>query len=206
MDFCGGSNERVPGLHRAAQGFTPGHKPPARIRYLKVNRKDSSLKARAQLLPQPSIETVASSADREAFNAVAQFSDGHYTKKDSVLLYFSQPGEHACIWPRFHWFGYDICVQQKIHSSILRKRTGRRLSFSPEPRRGDATRNSAKLPFRSAFRSHSSAATITAVVRPCLVIFCGPSDFALSINSLNFAFASATVHLCVLIAQFPQAR
>jgi len=71
VDFYGGSNERVPGLHRAAQGFTPGHKPSARIRYLKVNRQDSSHKARAQVLPQPSIETVASSADREAFNAVA---------------------------------------------------------------------------------------------------------------------------------------
>jgi hypothetical protein len=46
-----------------------------------------------------------------------------------------------------------------------------------------------KLALRLVFLSHSSVATMTTAVRPCLVIFCGPSDFAFSINSLNFAFA-----------------
>jgi hypothetical protein len=43
VDFCHASNECVPGLHRVAQGFTPGHQPPTCIRYLKVNRQDPSI-------------------------------------------------------------------------------------------------------------------------------------------------------------------
>src|ERR1700722_524048 len=85
---------------------------------------------------------------------------------------------------------------------MLRRRIGRRLILSPEPRNGDEARNSARLPWRSALCSHSSAATTTAVVRPCFVIFCGPSEFALSKSSLNFAFASATVHVWVFIRVF----
>src|SRR5208283_23212 len=79
---------------------------------------------------------------------------------------------HACIWPRFHWFGYDVWYRQKIRSSIQVSAPGGS-SFSPEPRSEDAARNSAKLPCRLAFRSHPSAATIT-VVRPYLAISCGP--------------------------------
>src|SRR5579864_5886849 len=81
---------------------------------------------------------------------------------------------------------------------------GRRLILNPDPRNGEEARNSARLPLRSALRSHSSAATTTAVVRPCFVIFCGPSEFALSRSSLNFAFASATVHVWVLMRIIPQ--
>src|SRR5579859_1417148 len=80
---------------------------------------------------------------------------------------------------------------------------GRRLILNPDPRNGEEARNSARLPLRSALRSHSSAATTTAVVRPCLVIFCGPCDFALSRSSLNFAFASATVQVWVLMRIIP---
>jgi hypothetical protein len=37
-------------------------------------------------------------------------------------------------------------------------------------------------------------------MRPFRVIVCGPADRARSINSLNFAFALATVHVSVFTA------
>ena len=48
-------------------------------------------------------------------------------------------------------------------------------------------------PVRAVFRSHSSMDTTTAVVRPFLVMVCGPSRWALSITSESRALASATV-------------
>ncbi len=77
----------------------------------------------------------------------------------------------------------------------------RRLAFSLDPRSGEAAKNSARLPERLVFRSHSSALTTTAVVRPFRVIVCGPRDCAKLMTSLNLAFASATVHVLGLIIE-----
>jgi hypothetical protein len=127
-----------------------------------------------------SVKPVATPARNESFNAIPQFSDGNDTNKNFVLIYFTEPREAlACA------SSMTIRVQKEIQGSMARRPIGRRLSFSPEPRKGEASQKLGRLPFRAAFRFHSSAATTTAVVRPCFVILCGPSDFALSINSLN---------------------
>src|SRR5271165_677994 len=81
----------------------------------------------------------------------------------------------------------------------------RRLGLTPAPRRGEAAKNSARLPFRLVFRFHSFAATTMAAARPWRAILCGPSDCALSNTSLNFAFASATVQVCVLMVHLQSA-
>lgn len=65
----------------------------------------------------------------------------------------------------------------------------------PEPRRGEAAKNSARVPVRFVLRSHSSAETTTAVLRPLRVMVCGPSDNARSITSLKRALASATAQV-----------
>jgi hypothetical protein len=91
-------------------------------------------------------------------------------------------------------------VQEKTHSQPSAAGKDKPLSLNLDRGNADDARNSAKLALRLVFLSHSSVATMTTAVRPCLVIFCGPSDFAFSINSLNFAFAPATVHASLLIA------
>jgi hypothetical protein len=84
---------------------------------------------------------------------------------------------------------------QKTYSLILRGGDLLRRIFSPDPRNGDAAKNSARLPARLVFRCHSSAPTTMAAVRPLLVMVCGPSKMARWIISLNFDLASATVQL-----------
>jgi hypothetical protein len=76
----------------------------------------------------------------------------------------------------------------------------RRGSFNPPSRSGEAAKKSASVPTRLVFRCHSSASTITTAVRPFRVTVCGPSDMALSITSLNFALAWATLQVFELIA------
>src|SRR5713226_8257179 len=95
-----------------------------------------------------------------------------------------------------HRLGHDVCVQQVVHSSILRVDIFLGGITNPELRSGELAKNSTKLPFRLVFRSHSSVETTIAASRPFFVIFCGPCFCARSITSLNLAFASATVH-CV---------
>jgi hypothetical protein len=199
-DFCRRGHQCIARFNRAPCSLTSGDKSSARIGDLKIDRQDPFAKARGQILPQPSRETVPALPGSKAFHPIAQLCDRDHTQKNAVFVYLSQPGEHARVEPCSPGFGQNIRVQQEADNSVARRRTGRRLSFSPERPRGDALRNSARLPFRPLLRVQSSAATTTAVVRPCLVIFCGPSDFALSINSLNFSLASATVQVSVLRA------
>ena len=75
--------------------------------------------------------------------------------------------------------------------------------LNPDRRKGDAAKNSARFPLRRVFRSHSSAATTTAVLRPFRVMVWGPRDRALSRTSLNFAFAWATVQVSTPTVQSP---
>ena len=132
------------------------------------------------------------------FDSVAQFGDRYHTQKTAILVNVRQPSNGTLIWPRLTRLGDDVRVEQKIHSPLSRSRTEMCFNFTPELRNRDAARNSARFPLRLAFCSQCSAATITAVVRPCFVILGGPSDFALSSSLLNFALASATVHVCGL--------
>ncbi len=68
------------------------------------------------------------------------------------------------------------------------------------PRRGEEAKNSARLPLRAIFRSHSSADTMTAALRPRRVIVCGPSASAWSITALRCALALATAQVRVDLA------
>ena len=68
------------------------------------------------------------------------------------------------------------------------------------PRRGEEAKNSARLPLRSIFRSHSSADTTMAAFRPRRVIVCGPSASAWSITALKCALALATAQVRVDLA------
>src|SRR3546814_15166930 len=93
----------------------------------------------------------------------------------------------------------DVGVEQEVHRSTFRGRSFLRLISTPESRSGEVAKNSARLPVRFVFRSHSSAETTTAAVRPCLVMVCGPFAWACSMSSLNRALASARVPFPMLM-------
>src|SRR2546421_3868184 len=93
----------------------------------------------------------------------------------------------------------NIHIEQRPHKSISRGLSFRRSISSPEPLSGELLKNSASDSLGFVFLAHSSADTTTAVSRPCFVIRCGPSFSARSSTSLNFAFASATVHRAFVI-------
>jgi hypothetical protein len=71
---------------------------------------------------------------------------------------------------------------------------------TPAPRNREAAKNFAGLAARFVFRSHSVADTTTAAVRPFRVMGWGSPDSARAITSLNFAFASATLQVLVVLA------
>ena len=92
-----------------------------------------------------------------------------------------------------------VRIQKKAHSSGAAASSATRSISSPEPRNGEAAKKSASVPVRFVRRAHSSAETITAVVRPLRVMVCGPDERAKSTTSLNFAFASAIVHILAVM-------
>src|SRR5262249_50180646 len=120
--------------------------------------------------------------------------------EDAILVDLRQPGDQSAIGARLHPLRDDVGIEQEGHSAALRARSFLRLISMPDSRRGEAAKNSARLPALLDFRSHSSADTTTAAVRPCFVIVCGPFERACSISSLNRALASATVHCPMLMA------
>lgn len=73
-----------------------------------------------------------------------------------------------------------------------------RLTRRPDAAKGDAAKNSARLPVRLVLRSHSSGETITAARWPLRVMVCGPQRRALSLTSLKCALACATDQTGVL--------
>src|SRR5215469_17684750 len=171
MHFRGGGDKRIPWLDRVTQTLAPGDETSTSICDFEAYWQNPTCKSAAQILPQPGLKNLVPLAGRESFNAIAKLGDGNHADISLVFVEPGQPGHHSTIWAGFHRLGDDVRVQQILHSSTLRRRMVSFLGFRPKRRIGDAVRNSAKLPFRVAFRSHSSAATTTAVVRPCLVIF-----------------------------------
>src|SRR5262249_34409163 len=111
-----------------------------------------------------------------------------------IFIDLGQPSDQPAIGMGLHPLRDDVGIEQEGHSTALRARSFLRLISMPDSRRGEAAKNSARLPARFDFRSHSSADTTMAAVRPCLVIVCGPLERACSISSLSRALASATVH------------
>src|SRR3546814_3082513 len=119
------------------------------------------------------------------------------TRTDTLFPYTTlfrsgKPGDDAGVGLWLHPLRDDVGVEQEVHRSTFRGRSFLRLISTPESRSGEVAKNSARLPVRFVFRSHSSAETTTAAVRPCLVMVCGPFDWACSMSSLNRALASAT--------------
>src|SRR6185437_13699758 len=114
-----------------------------------------------------------------------------------------KPPNDAGIGAWLYPFRHDIGVEKEAHKSISRGGSSARSTINPESRSGDAAKNSARLPTRLVLRSHSSAATTTTAVWPLRVMTCGPPVRARSITSLNFAFASATVHVSLVMVRSP---
>ena len=112
----------------------------------------------------------------------------------------TDPSYDPSIGAQLDPFRNDICIDQKCHRSGSRGLSLIRLTFRSDVRSGDAKKNSARLPLRRTFRSHSSAATTTTAVRRLRVIVCGVPPRARSTTSLNFAFASATVQIFAFMA------
>src|SRR5688572_12548608 len=135
---------------------------------------------------------------------MAQLGKSNDADEYAILVCLGEPRDDAGVGTRLRPLGNDIGVEQKTHRSMGRGRSLLRLAFKPEPRSGEAAKNSARLPVRFALRSHSSAATTTTAFRPLRVIVCGPRDCACSMTSLSFALASATVHVVAVIAEVPR--
>src|SRR5262249_23257458 len=106
-----------------------------------------------------------------------------------VLIDLGKPLDDARVGQRLSPLGDDVCIEQKAHKSIVRRRSLERLSFNPEPPSGEALKKSASEPLRWILRSHSAASTTTAVLRPLRVMVCGPCVRAFSMSSLSFALA-----------------
>lgn len=107
-----------------------------------------------QLLAQPSVKPGLLLPWRQPLEAIANFGNRHHGDMSAVLVGLSESLHYPGIRLGFHRFGNHIGVEQAAHSSTLRMRPGRRRIFTPDPRSGEAGRNSARLPLRAALRSH----------------------------------------------------
>ena len=125
---------------------------------------------------------------------------GDDTQEDAILICFSKPPHDVRIRSGLDPLRDYIGIEEEIQSSILRALRLDRLMRTRAPRRGEEAKNSARLPLRSIFRSHSSADTTTAALRPRRVIVCGPSASAWSITALRCALALATAQVRVDLA------
>src|SRR5208337_304385 len=119
----------------------------------------------------------------------------NHADEHAVFVHVGQPRDDATVRLRPDPFRHHVGVEQKTHNSISRGPSLDRLILRSEPRRGDAAKNSARLPRRLVLRCHSSADTTTTAFCPLRVMVCGPTASARSIISLNRALASATAQV-----------
>src|SRR5262244_1166812 len=112
-----------------------------------------------------------------------------------LTIPFGQPRNNVAVWLRLDPFGHHVGIEEEAHISIARGRSFVRLIWSPEPRSGEAAKNSARLPVRLLLRRHSSADTTTTAALPLHMMVCGPSAMARSIIWLNRALASTTAQV-----------
>jgi len=115
--------------------------------------------------------------------------------KDAVFVHCGQPRDNVAVRLRPDPFRHHVGVEQKIHNWRSRGRSLTRSSLSPEPRKGEAAKNSARLPLRLVFRCHSSAETTTTG----FLTFAGDRLWAVGEGAVNHladrALASATAHV-----------
>jgi len=199
VDLCGRCYESIHGADAPPGRFAVCHEQSPGVGHCIINEQNPSFKSFRQFVTEPFIESSATDAVSHALNPVAQFGQRDDAYENAILVHIREPSDNAWIGTRFNPLGEDICIQQKGQKSAFLRPPLIRSTLSFERRSGEAAKNSARLPLRLVFFSHSSAATTTTAVRPLRVIVCGPSERALSINSLNLAFASATVQTSVCI-------
>src|SRR5262249_7120377 len=106
----------------------------------------------------------------QSCNSASQLRQRDNTDKRPILIDLGEPIDYAGIWLRPRPFRYNIGIEKEGHSLISRGRSLLRSTASPGPSRGEVPKNAATVPLRLVLRSHSSADTSTAVVRPFRVI------------------------------------
>lgn len=195
MDPRGCREESINDAHRAPTRLAFSDDSGPYVGNFGIDRYDSSFKALRELQPYPPIQAITPRTCGHLLYAVTQFGQCYHAQEETVFVGRFHPPDQASVGTGFDPFGNDVGIEKKIHRTILAGRDFSRRTFNPEPRKGDAAKNSAKFPTRVDLRIHSSAPTTTAVVRPLRVMVWGPCATARSITSLNFALASATVHV-----------
>src|SRR3954468_6528127 len=135
-----------------------------------VDRKQSPLEARRKIFAEPPIQRRAPCAGAHERDAAPKFRNGDYAEKDAVFINLVDPMHYCRTRSRPRPFRNDVGVQEIAHSSMSRGSSFRRSRSISAPRSGELAKNSAKLPFRLALRSHSSAETTSAAVRPFFVM------------------------------------
>src|SRR5262249_23930442 len=199
MDDSGSGDECIHDADRMTGCLTSRHHFAPTVGDSRIYGQQPSFKAQWNLFAQPHFEPTTPVAIVHALDAVPEFGQCHHARKHTIIMAYAQPSDPPTIGARLPPLRDYVGIEQEGHGTALRARSFLRLISMPDSRRGEAAKNSARLPTRFDFRSHSSADTTTAAVRPCLVIVCGPVERACSISSLNRALASATVHWPMLM-------
>src|SRR5712691_11099870 len=192
----GGSGDKsVHRPERQAHFLAPRHNHAPGVGDLRIDSKDAVLESHRQLFDEPLSQSLAPPPGRHQLDSAADLRERNHADKYPVLISFGQPRNNVAVRLRLHPFGNHVGIEEKAHSSIARGPSFVRLILSPEPRSGEAAKNSARLPARLLLRRHSSAETTTTASLPLRVMICGPSARARSIISLNRDLASSTVHV-----------
>ncbi len=149
-----------------------------------VHRHDAPLEARRQLLAEPRVEPAAPAARSQPFDPEG-ISARLITlrKMRSSSTSSSQRTIPASGRGLIHSETISVSISQPRFTNRPRALPLARVPSRSEPRSGEAAKNSARVPLRPVLRAHSSIETTTTAGRPFLVIACGPS---LSARSMDF--------------------
>src|SRR5262249_28236082 len=170
MDVSGRRQKCIHRVDRSADTLrASGNSSPA-VRYSGVDREHSALKSRRNVVRKPSFKAVAPPSGCQSCNSASQLRQRDHTDKRPILIDLGEPIDYAGIWLRPRPFRYNIGIEKEGHSLISRGRSLLPPPERPVPPSGEAPKNPARLPLRLVLRSHSSADTSTAVVRPLPVI------------------------------------
>lgn len=200
MNGGGSGNESIHCSNRSTARFPLRQYPPANPSHGSVDGQDPTVETRHQVVRKPLLEPIAPTTSGKTFDPMPQLGKRNDAEEHPVLVGVGKPSGDARIGVWLAPFRNDVGIQQEVHRSGVRGGSCLRSTSIPEFFNGDAAKNSARLPDRFVFLSHSAAETMTAATRPYLVIVWGPAFSAWAMTSLNRALASATVHLSEFIA------
>src|SRR5215472_606457 len=165
-----GSDESIHSAERQAGFLASRHDYTPTVSDRTVNSKHTIFESQGQLFNQPLRKPLAPPTNGHQLDSMADLRKRNHTDEYPVLINFSQPRNDVAVRLRLHPFRNYIGIKQKVHSSMARGPLLVRLTLSPEPRSGDAAKNSARLPARLVLRCHSSADTTTTVCLPLRVM------------------------------------